>query len=308
MDKAQAILPAQAPDQQTPGTNQISAYIAHIGERVRGLRARRGMTRKDLSKHSGISERYLAQVEGGEANISITLLWRIAQAMNVEFHELLPYNSKPAIQVAPLLAFLERLSPEQQKSAYSLLLKHFADAKGPVHGVALIGLRGAGKTTLGSLLAKEMSIPFLRLGEIIEKFAGMGVGEIFSLGGQQAYRRLEHQAVQHVIDNYDNVILEAGGSLVSEKETYDLLLTSFYTVWVRAQPEEHMSRVIAQGDFRPMAGNQEAMEDLRRILTEREPYYQAANYVLDTSGRSVEDCLQELVTKVRRYCCPWQWS
>lgn len=287
----------------------ISAYIQLIGERVRGLRARRGMTRKDLSRHSGISERYLAQVEAGEANISITMLWRIAQAMNIAFNELLPNGQTAAsVRQTPLLTLLERLTPEQEKTAYNLLLKHFADRNGPVHGVALIGLRGAGKTTLGRRLAQEFEIPFLRLGELIESLAGMKIGEIFSLGGQTAYRRLERQAVQHVIDNYENVILETGGSLVSEKETYHLLLSAFYTIWVRATPEEHMTRVVEQGDLRPMQGNQAAMEDLRRILEEREPFYKAANYTLDTAGRTVEDCVQELTAKTKCYCCPWQWN
>lgn len=284
-----------------PESEPIAAYIAGIGERTRGLRAERGMSRKDLSRHSGISERYLAQLEGGQANISVTLLWQIAEALNVEFQELLPSGDAPGIQLKPLLSFLERLSLDQQKAAYSLLRKTFTDAPGPAQGVALLGLRGGGKSTLGKLLAAELEIPFVRLGDVIEELAGMKTAELFSLGGQKAYRRLEHQAVREVIERRETVVMETGGSLVSEQGTYNDVLSAFYTVWIKASPEEHMNRVVAQGDLRPMQDSAEAMSDLRRILTERESNYSAANYVLDTSGRSIEDCLRELVEQCSYY-------
>ena len=287
-------------DDEAQGVESVAAYILRIGERVRGLKAQRGMTRKELAKHSGISERYLAQLEAGKANISISLLWRIAEAMNVGLGELLSGDTRSAIHLEPLRKFLEQLSLSQERAAYELLLKYFSDSGRSLRGVALIGLRGAGKTTVGNLLANEFKIPFVKLRDVIEKLGGLEVSELFSLGGQKAYRRLEYQAVDHVLENYDNVILEAGGSLVSQKETYNHLLASFYTVWVRATPEEHMTRVAEQGDLRPMKGNKEAMEDLKRILEEREPYYKAANYVLNTSGRSVEECVQELVDKCHR--------
>lgn len=290
-----------AEDASGPMADPIKDYIAGIGERTRGIRAQRGMSRKDLSRHSGISERYLAQLESGHANISVALLWQLAEALNVEFQELLPDGHARAVELKPLLTFLERLSLDEQKSAYSLLLERFSDAKGPVHGVALVGLRGGGKTTLGGLLAQRLEVPFIRLGEVIETLAGMKTPELFSLGGQKAYRRLEQQAVRQVIGDNACVVVETGGSLVSEQQTYDALLGSFYTVWIKASPEEHMSRVIAQGDLRPMEGNAEAMSDLKRILEERESYYSAANYVLNTSGRSVQDCLQELVSQCRPY-------
>lgn len=298
--------PAAAPADDGSGStvDPVDAYIAGIGERTRGIRAQRGMSRKDLSRHSGISERYLAQLESGQANISVALLWQLAEALNVEFQELLPDSRSRAVQLKPLVTFLERLSLEQQKAAYSLLLKQFSDAKGPVRGVALVGLRGGGKTTLGGLLAQRLSVPFIRLGEVIEALAGMKTPELFSLGGQKAYRRLEHQAVKQVIDSSECVVVETGGSLVSEQQTYDAVLGSFYTVWIRASPEEHMSRVVAQGDLRPMQGNTEAMSDLELILEERESYYAAANYILDTSGRAVQDCLKELVDQCRPYLSP----
>jgi len=282
-------------------SDPIAAYIAGIGERTRGLRAERGMSRKDLSRHSGISERYLAQLESGQANISVTLLWQIADALNVEFQELLPSGDTPGIQLKPLVSFLERLSLDQQKAAYSMLRKTFTEAPGPAQGIALLGLRGGGKSTLGQLLAKELDLPFFRLGDVIEQLAGMQTAELFSLGGQKAYRRLEQQAVRRVIDRRETVVLETGGSLVSEQATYNDVLSSFYTVWIKASPEEHMERVVAQGDLRPMQDSTEAMSDLRRILAERESNYSAANYTLDTSGRSVQDCLRELVEQCRSY-------
>lgn len=287
----------------------VAEYIARIGQRVRGMRAQRGITRKDLAKHSGVSERYLAQVETGQANMSISMLWRIAEAMDVGMGDLLPGNNGTEVDLAPLRDFIGRLSREDQKEAYKLLLKHYAGPQGPVGGVALLGLRGAGKTTLGSRLAAEFGTPFVKLTDVIEHNAGMEISEIFSLRGQRTYRRLERQALQEVLDTNDKVVLEVGGSLVSEKPTFDKLLSSFFTVWVRATPGEHMSRVAEQGDFRPMEGKMdEAMDDLKHILAEREPYYQAANYILDTSGRNVEECLQELRTKSKCYTCEWQWS
>lgn len=295
---------------EDPGVSEsVDYYIDQIGQRVRGVRAQRGITRKNLAMHSGVSERYLAQVETGQANMSISMLWRIAEAMDVGMGDLLPNNHGVEVELAPLREFIGRLSRDEQKEAYKLLLKHYAGPRGPVGGVALLGLRGAGKTTIGSRLAAEFHIPFIKLSDVIERIGGMEISEIFSLRGQRTYRRLERQALQEVLDKNDKVVLEVGGSLVSEKQTFDQLLSSFFTVWVRATPSEHMSRVVEQGDFRPMEGKtDEAMEDLKHILAEREPYYQAANYILDTSGRSVDECLQELKGKSKCYTCEWQWS
>lgn len=293
-----------APDGPAPG-DDVDAYIVAIGERVRGMRARRGMTRKQLGAHSGVSERYLAQLEGGKANVSIALLWQIAQAMDIAPHELLPDAAPAARTPTSLLQFLDQLTPEQEQAAQALLLKHFANPEGRVRGVALIGLRGAGKSTLGQALAEAVGVPFIRIGDVIEHLSGMSMSELFALGGQKAYRRLERQALQHVRDNYETSVIEAGGSLVSEPATYADLLGSFYTVWVRATPEEHMSRVVVQGDLRPVQASQEAMDDLKRILAERETEYRAANHTLDTSGRTVDACLDELMDMTRCYLCQW---
>jgi XRE family aerobic/anaerobic benzoate catabolism transcriptional regulator len=291
--------------QQVVADPALDSYIGAIGERVRGMRARRGMSRKQLGGDSGVSERYLAQLETGKANISIGLLWQIAQAMGVPAHELLP-DATPRVRApTPLLQFLDQLTPEQEQAAHQLLLKHFVNPEGEVRGVALIGLRGAGKSTLGRKLADAVGVPFIRIGDVVEQLGGMSISELFSLGGQKAYRRLERQALQHVLDNYPVSVIEAGGSLVSEPATYADLLGSFYSVWVRATPEEHMSRVVVQGDLRPVQASPEAMDDLKRILAERETEYRAANHTLETSGRSVDECLDELMDMSRCYLCQW---
>jgi len=294
------IVALMADDKSGFDDNKLDQYVQHIGERIRGMRARRGMTRKHLSKHAGISERYLAQAETGKANISIALLWRIAQALEVKLIDLFP-EGEITDSGTPLLALIRRLTPKQQESTYALLQKRFAKPQDQVHGVALIGLRGAGKTRLGSLLADQFKVPFVRLGDVIQRLAGLNIDELFSLGGQKAYRRLERQALEYVLQHDPLAVIETGGSLVSQSDTFNLLLDSYYTVWVKATPEEHMNRVLSQGDLRPMEGNKHALEDLKRILTEREPDYQLANFTLDTSGRKVIDCFLELATQCEPY-------
>lgn len=280
---------------------EIERRLKRLSERVRAVRARRGMTRKDLSRHSSISERYLAQLENGGANVSIALLWRIAGAMGVGLHELLPDSPAASVRFPPLADLLSRLSSADEEAAYKLLSPRYAVHREPYTGIALIGLRGAGKSTLGARLAEIFGVPFVRVGEVIEQLGGMELGELFSLGGQTTYRRLERQAVQHVLGHYPRAVLETGGSLVSEHDTFSALRSAFYTVWVQTSPQEHMNRVVSQGDLRPMEGSEAAMDDLRRILAEREPYYRTANYTISTSGRTVEDCVAELAAVCEPY-------
>jgi XRE family aerobic/anaerobic benzoate catabolism transcriptional regulator len=287
--------PTVATSVPADGYQDINVYIEAIGQRVRGARARRGMTRKDLSQHSDISQRYLAQVETGQANISVGLLSRIAQALNLDIHELLPPSRNDAVgEHSRLQRLLDRLTPAQLEQAGQILAKHFRETPLEVNGIALVGLRGGGKSTLGKLLAGNLGIPFIRLGNVIEGLAGMDIPELFARSGQDVYRQIEKQAVEYVLSSYDKVVLETGGSLVSERDTYNLVINSFYTVWVQASPTEHMDRVIEQGDMRPIRGNKEAMDDLKLILEERRPQYEAAHYALNTAQRSVEDCLEEL--------------
>ena len=271
----------------------LQQYIEEIGNRVRSLRAKRGMTRKSLSKHSDVSERYLAQLESGKANITLSVLWRVAEAFDIPFSEIIPDQCRDGIN--PLFAsFVSSLTEAQQNSALQLLKRHFANSVTSGHGIALVGLRGAGKTTLGQLLAKEMNVRFIRLTALIEELANMSIGEILDLGGQKKFRRIEAQALEYVLNLNQPVILETGGSLVSQTESFKLLLDNFFSVWIKASPEEHLSRVMDQGDTRPMAGLKEAIEDLKLILEERESGYKLADYTLDTTGRSEAECLTEL--------------
>jgi len=276
-------------------SNGAQEYTRHIADRVRGMRAQRGASRKLLARHARISERYLAQVEQGQANISIALLWQIAQALGTDPVTLLSEQPENDSTATLLAEFVETLNDTQRREALRLLRERFFAVPESRQGIALVGLRGAGKSTLGGLLAQRTALPFVQLTDIIECIGNMAVEEIFSLGGQQTYRRLEKQAVEHVRDNYAGVILETGGSLVSAGDSYSALRRHFFTVWVKAQPEEHMQRVVAQGDLRPIDGNDTAMDDLRRILQEREASYRAADYVLNTSARSPEDCIEELI-------------
>lgn len=280
--------------QNSPATSPDLAE--KVGNRVRALRSRRGMTRKHLAHHSEVSERYLAQLESGRANISLSLLSRIAAALGVRVGEFLPLEEGALVMYEPLHELIAPLSMEKQQQAYQLLRNAFNTDKDSRRGVALVGLRGAGKSTLGHLLAKHFRVPFVRLDEVISHLSGMDMGELISLRGQDVYRRFELRALEQTIADYRLVVIETGGSLISEWETYAILRDHYYTVWLRARPEDHMDRVIAQGDLRPFAGNTtRAMDDLKLILEERERDYRLADYELLTSGRSIDACMEELI-------------
>ena len=270
-------------------------FLLFVGTRVRELRNRRGMTRKMVALEADVSERHLAQLESGEGNISIVLLRRIAGVLNVSLAELfLPSAEEPA-EKQKIRRILERLPAHRLEDVVLRLMREFgAEEKLRRMRIALIGLRGAGKSTLGSRLAQETKIPFIELDREIEKDTGMPLAEIFSLYGQSGYRAIEKRTLERALNESTRAVVSVGGGVVSEKETYDYLLANCYTVWIQAQPEEHMSRVIAQGDFRAMAGSDRAMEDLRRILEAREPLYRKADLVLDTSGHSVEESFLKL--------------
>lgn len=271
-------------------------FLRMLGERIRELRARRGMTRKILAQQSGVSERYLAQLETGHGNISIVLLRQIAQAMGLPLVDVVREGPEQPVELTLLLQFLSRLPLKKLARARDLLAAEF-DAAGSHdrrRRIALIGLRGAGKSTLGQMLATRLGVAFVEAARDIEREAGTVLSEIFSLYGQAAYRRYERRALEGLLEKHDAFVLAPGGSVVSEPATYDLLLSSCFTVWLKATPEEHMARVVAQGDYRPMGGNGEAMEDLRRILAGREALYAKADAIVDTSGKSVEQSFDEL--------------
>ncbi len=271
-------------------------FLVQLGERVRMVRSRRGMSRKVLAKQSKVSERYLAQLELGKGNCSIVLLRRIAKAMSVPVAELVDDRPGREVEQVLLEQFLERLSPAERGEARDVLLSHFGgpsneDRRGRI---ALIGLRGGGKSTLGKLLAEKLEVPFVELDREIEKQSGMALSEIFEMFGQQTFRRLEFAALEKALAENPRFVLATGGSLVTEPATYELLLTSCLTVWVRTQPDQHMNRVIEQGDLRPMAENARAMDDLVSILKSREPLYAKADRIIDTEGKRPEQSLREL--------------
>ena len=278
--------------------NGTPEYLARLGERVRNLRARRGMTRRLLARDSDVSERYLAELEAGRGNISIALLRQVARAMGVPLAELTDDGPDRSVERNLLVAKLDRLNPRELDEVAGFVAERFAQTGDRRLRIALIGLRGAGKTTLGRRLAEKLDVPFIELARAIEAEAGMAIDEIFALSGQAAFRRHELRALERVIGMNRKAVISTGGGLVTEAATFQRLLEGCWTVWVRASPEEHMARVLAQGDRRPMAGNAEAMEDLRRILVQREALYRKADAVLDTSGRSVDDALAELAALV----------
>jgi XRE family transcriptional regulator, aerobic/anaerobic benzoate catabolism transcriptional regulator len=279
------------------------ATLVELGARVRAWRARRGMTRKQLAADSGLSERFLADVESGKGNVSINSLEAAARALNITILELLQDAPRPAL--ARVGGLLGRLDDNQLDQAYGLLASTFgvADAQGRDKRIALIGLRGAGKSTLGSQLAAERGVPFIELDREIEREAGTSMSEILLLHGQAGYRRYERRALLRIAEeNAAGVVMTTGGSIVSERETFDLLQSHFYCVWLKASPEEHMSRVVAQGDMRPFdstrGATQEALDDLRRILASREALYARADAVVDTAARTVKQSLKDLARAV----------
>jgi len=266
-----------------------------LGERVREARARRGMTRRILARDSGVSERYLAQLEAGQGNISVLLLMKIAQALNVPLADLMQETNGREVDLTLIGQFLKRLPPQKLAEVRSQLIRDFGSTDTDrMRRIALIGLRGAGKSTLGTRLAQDLGCAFVELDREIESEAGTSLSEIFLLYGQAGYRRYERRCLERVLEHNERVVIATGGSIVSEPGTYDLLLTACYTVWLRASPEEHMARVVAQGDTRPMAGNREAMDDLQRILDGRAMLYGQADATVNTTQTSIEQSLADL--------------
>ena len=266
-----------------------SDFLEQLGQRVRTLRSLHGMSRKVLAKVSGISERYIAQLESGKGNVSIVLLRRVSNAIGAPLEDLIPIND-PAPDWQVIRDLLRKASPGQIAQAKEILSSSSTSAqrRPAFSGIALIGLRGAGKSTLGKLLAKTIGWNFVELNKEIERQNGLSVAEIINLYGQEGFRRMEQAALAQLLARKELMVLATGGGIVSEPVTFDRILKSFYTIWLKAEPEEHMARVRRQGDLRPMADDRSAMAELRNILKSREPLYARANAVVDTAGLSVE--------------------
>jgi XRE family transcriptional regulator, aerobic/anaerobic benzoate catabolism transcriptional regulator len=276
-------------------SRNADAYLHRLGERVRTLRHQRGITRKALAQHAKVSERYLAQLEAGLGNCSIVLLRRIARAIGLPVTQLVHDGAEPPLDLVLLTQFLERLAPDMLVEARKLVTEHFSSPSEDRRRIALIGLRGGGKSTLGRLLAERLDEPFIELDREIERRSGANLSEIFDMFGQETFRRAEREALDDVLRRHPHFVIATSGSIVTEPGTLELLLASCFTVWVRAEPEEHMKRVMAQGDMRPMANNVRAMEDLVSILKSREPLYAKAEAVLATTGKTPEQNLAELL-------------
>ncbi len=255
--------PSAAPH---PDPRQEAAYLSRLGERVRAWRGANGMTRKALAAASSVSERYLAQLEAGQGNISVLLLRKVARAMGVAVDSLV------------------RETPDHGASG---------------RRIALVGLRGAGKSSLGAKLAAALGIPFIELDHEVEQEAGAKLGEVFDMYGQDAYRRFERRALERVLRTHESAVIAAGGSLVTDPDTYRLLLDNCQTVWLKAKPEEHMNRVMAQGDMRPFKGRAAALEEIRKLLADRERLYARADLTIETSGRALKATLEELKAKAK---------
>jgi XRE family aerobic/anaerobic benzoate catabolism transcriptional regulator len=275
-------------------------FLVGLGERVRALRSRRGMTRRAVALAADVSERHLANLEYGVGNVSMLVLLQVAGALQCSLAELIgdvTTRSAEWLLLREMLEHRDEATLKRVRVAVGELL-----GMGGAHGegVALVGLRGAGKSTLGQRLADDLGFPFVELSREIEKFAGCSVNEIQALYGQNAYRRYERRALEEAIQIYPEAVIATPGGLVSDAATFNLLLAHCTTVWLQADPEDHMKRVAAQGDLRPMAASKEAMEDLKGILAGRAAFYSKAELRLDTSAQPLEPTFQALRGMVRR--------
>lgn len=273
-------------------------FIRVVGERVRMARARKAMSRKALSDASGVSLRYLAQLEAGDGNISIALLRRISRALDHRIEWLVGEDDPWTSEIVRATSLFRAASADQRRRVLGILDPTGSEMQRGQR-VALIGLRGAGKSTLGRMAADALGVPFMELNKEIEKNAGIPVNEVLAMYGQEGYRRLERHTLEQVANQPDPIILAVAGGIVSEPDTFNYLLRHFHTIWLKARPHEHMERVRKQGDLRPMAGNPAAMEELKTILTSRESLYAKAEAQIDTSGRPPEESLSDVLSVIR---------
>jgi XRE family aerobic/anaerobic benzoate catabolism transcriptional regulator len=297
-----------SPDEEPQGavTPERHPFLSQLGERVRALRARRGVTRKALAALADVSERHLANLEHGTGNASVLILLQVAQALQCSMAELIgdvSTSSPEWLLIRELLEGRDEASLRKVRIAIGDVLgtggTQGQENKPRSLRIALVGLRGAGKSTLGAMLAESLDFPFVELSREIEKFAGCSVGEIQGLYGQTAYRRYERRALEEAIQIYSEAVIATPGGIVSDPATFNQLLGHCTTVWLQAAPEDHMQRVAAQGDMRPMAASKEAMDDLRAILAGRMAFYAKAELHVDTSAQALAETFQLLHARVK---------
>jgi XRE family aerobic/anaerobic benzoate catabolism transcriptional regulator len=274
--------------------------LAALGQRVKLLRARRGMPRRVLAETAQVSERHLANLESGIGNVSILVLQQVALALDCSLAELLGDETTNTPEWLMIRQILTGRNQEELKQAQRALTDLFGNAvKQRTDRIALIGLRGAGKTTLGKMAAAALHRPFIELGAEITRLAGCSPSEIQALYGPNAYRRYERQALEETLHTYSSCVIATAGGLVADAASFDLLLTHCYTIWLQAEPEDHMNRVIAQGDLRPMADSREAMDDLRLILEGRAAFYAQADLAYYTSGKTLDQSFAGLMAALQ---------
>jgi XRE family aerobic/anaerobic benzoate catabolism transcriptional regulator len=297
MTKAAAKAKESSKSRSVPARND---FLAELGNRTRRLRARRGLTRKELARDAQVSERHLANLEMGMGNPTVQILRQVAGALNCSAAELIDLDD-PSADTLLIRDLLRGRSAEELARARETLTEHFGltgSFEARNRRIALIGLRGAGKSTLGKMLAENLQIPFIEVNREVERLAGCSPEEVHSLYGAGAYRRYERQALEEIFLKNPRAVIATPGGLVSETATFNLLLQNCFTVWLKAAPEEHMARVLAQGDIRPMAGNRQAMDDLRLILAERSPFYAKADLTCNTSDQTAQQSIQALLAVV----------
>jgi XRE family aerobic/anaerobic benzoate catabolism transcriptional regulator len=260
--------------------------LGSVGNAVRSWREQRGLSRRELAVKSGVSERFLADLEGGEGNISVARLDDVGRALGTSAGELLFSAQSGAV------------SRDDLAEAQRWLRARFVKPGGPL--IALVGLRGAGKSTIGRALALKLGVPFVELDALVEKEAGLPLAALFSLHGEAYYRRLAREVLMRFLAETDAAVIATGGGIVTERESFKLLQKRCLTVWLQATPDDHWKRVLAQGDVRPSAASPHAREELKALLKSREPLYAQAQLSVDTSRLGVAASVEEIA----RRCSP----
>ncbi len=287
-------------NRETAVNQELDSFLAQIGGRVRKARAKRGVTRRTLAFDSGVSERYLAKLETGTANPSAAILRQIAHALDYPIGDFIPGTETMPAELSAVVEQLRTIDIARMADVKAILDTNFDAGTTRARRIALIGLRGAGKTSLGRRLSNDLDVPFVELNRLIEADCGAKIGELLALAGQSAFRHHERRCLEQTIATHEYAVIATGGGIVTEPGTFATLLRSCHCIWLQATPEEHMSRVVSQGDMRPMLKNREAMADLKSILKARTPFYERAAIAFDTSSLNEDAAARSLLAVVKR--------